>query len=228
MKKLPLISIIVPVYKVEQYLDNCIQSVLAQSYPNWELFLIDDGSPDKCGEMCEEYAKHDKRIIVIHQNNSGQSSARNRALDYPPSGEYVTFLDSDDFWHTDYLKDMSDLAVKHNADIVQCGFVKGFNNVFPKFTGKNSVDICNNHSVFLTEKANIVMWGKLFRLSLFDGIRMPVGLYNEDDWTMWKIYYQARKILITSDKLYYYTVNPASTMARLRRKPDLRYIDAYN
>jgi glycosyltransferase involved in cell wall biosynthesis len=223
-----LASIIIPVYKVEQYLCNCIESVINQSYTNWELILVDDGSPDKCGEICDEYAARDKRIQVIHKENGGQSSARNAGLDLPPSGEFVTFLDSDDFWHHEYLETLMDLQQKFHADLVQCGFIRGTESVFPQIEESVSIDVLDNHEVFLKEKANVIMWGKLYRTSMFDGIRMPVGLYNEDDWTAWKLYYRAKTIVVTNQSLYYYTINPNSTMGRLGKKPDLRYINAYN
>ena len=99
----PFVTVIIPVYKVEKYLHNCVESVINQSYPHWELILVDDGSPDRCGSICDEYAAKDSRIHVIHKENGGTSSARNAALDVAV-GEYVAFLDSDDFWHKDYLK----------------------------------------------------------------------------------------------------------------------------
>lgn len=224
----PLVSIVIPVYKVEQYLRNCLESVINQTYTNWELILVDDGSPDRCGEICDEYAAKDSRIKVIHKENGGQSSARNAALDLPPKGEFVTFLDSDDFWHPNYLKTLLFLQQEHNADLVQCGFVRGTESVFPSPKKSVSIDVFDNHEVFLREKANVIMCGKVYRTSQFDGIRMPVGLYNEDDWTAWKLYYRAKKIVVTNQSLYYYTINPNSTMGKLNKKPDLRYINAYN
>lgn len=224
----PLVSIIVPVYKVEQYLRNCIDNVLTQTYKNWEMILVDDGSPDGCPVICDEYAERDKRVIVIHCQNGGQSRARNRALDYPPKGDFVAFLDSDDFWSVHYLETLIELQQMYNADIVQCDSVRGEAKVFPRCDNAISIDVFDNHEVFLKEKANIVMWGKIYRSSLFVGIRMPEGLYNEDDWTTWKLYYRCKKIVCTSQRLYYYTVNPDSTMARLKKKPDLRYFKAYD
>lgn len=222
------ISIIIPVYKVEQYLRNCIESVINQTYTNWELILVDDGSPDRCGEICDEYAAKDSRIRVIHKENGGLSSARNAALDLPPKGEFVTFLDSDDFWHPEYLETLMNLQQKYHADLVQCGFVRGSESVFPPIEGSISIDVLDNHEVFIKEKANVIMCGKLYRTSLFDGIRMPVGLYNEDDWTAWKLYYRAKSIVVTNQALYYYTINPASIMGQLGKKPDMRYVNAYN
>lgn len=223
----PLISVIIPVYRVEKYLCTCLDSVLIQSYTNWEMILVDDGSPDRSGEICDEYAERDQRITVVHKQNGGLSSARNAALDLPPRGEFVTLLDSDDFWHPDYLKTLMTLQQKHDADLVQCGFIRGTESVFPKIDESVSIDVLDNHEIFITEKANVIMCGKLYRTSLFDGIRMPVGLYNEDDWTAWKLYYRTKTIVVTNQSLYYYTINPNSTMAKLGKKPDLRYINAY-
>lgn len=224
----PQISVIVPVYKVERYIRNCIESVINQTYTNWEMILVDDGSPDRCGEICDEYARKDNRLTVLHTKNAGLSSARNRALDCPPKGEFVTFLDSDDFWHPEYLETLMALQQEHHADLVQCGFIRGTESVFPQIEESVSVDVLDNHEIFITEKANVIMCGKLYRTSLFDGIRMPVGLYNEDDWTAWKLYYRTKTIVVTNQSLYYYTINPNSTMGRLGKKPDLRYINAYN
>lgn len=224
----PFISIIIPVFKVEQYLRTCLASVLNQSYNNWEMILVDDGSPDSCGEICDEYAEKDSRIVVIHKENGGLSSARNEALDYPLKGEFVTFLDSDDFWHPDYLSVLVGLQKEFNADIVQCNYVRGIAKTFPKIKEDTNVEVFDHHEVFLKEKAKIIMCGKLYRKQLFDDVRMPVGLYNEDDWTTWKLYYKSGIVAVTNQTLYYYTINPSSIMGLLDKKPDLRYVNAYN
>lgn len=223
-----LVSIIVPVYKVEKYLRTCLDGVLRQTYDNWQMILVDDGSPDECPQICDEYALKDERLTVLHCQNGGQSRARNRALDCPPKGELVTFLDSDDFWHEDYLKTLVGLQQKYDADMVQCGFVRGTEKTFPRQRGDEKVYVLDRHEIFLTEKANVIMWGKLYKTELFDGIRMPVGLYNEDDWTSWKLYNRSKTIVVTSQPLYYYTVNPSSTMTQILKKPDFRYWGAYD
>ena len=176
LMSLPLISVFIPVHKVEHYLHNCVNSILSQSYSNWEMILINDGSPDRCGEICDEYAAKDSRIKVIHKENGGLSSARNAGLDYPPKGEFVTFLDSDDFWHPEYLETLMNLQQKYHADLVQCGFVRGSESVFPPIEGPISIDVLDNHEVFIKEKANVIMCGKLYRTSLFDGIIVTVLL----------------------------------------------------
>lgn len=222
----PLVSIIVPCYKVEQYLPNCIESILNQSYQYWELILVDDGSPDRSGEICDEYAMKDKRIKVIHKPNGGLSSARNAGLDII-QGAYVSFLDSDDFWHTDYLQMMMNHVIEDKAEIVQCGFLRGTDTEFPSIRMEEDVRSYDNHTVFTQQAAKIIMCGKVYKSCLFKGVRMPVGLINEDDWTTWKLYYKAQKIVVSNLPLYYYTQNPNSIMGNQRKKPDMTYFGAY-
>ena len=221
------LSIIVPVYKVEKYIKNCIDSILKQSYRDWELLLVDDGSPDSSAQICDEYALKDDRIIIIHKVNAGLSSARNVALDLSLNCDYITFLDSDDFWHPEYLSIMMKMCIENDADIVKCSFIRGNNNVFPNIKLYHDIKAYDNHSIFLSGMANIIICAKIFKKSLWNDIRMPIGLYNEDDWTTWKLYYNAKCIIITSDSLYYYTINPNSIMGRLNKKPDLSYFSAY-
>lgn len=222
----PLISVIVPVYKVEKYLPNCIESVQKQTYTNWELILVDDGSPDSCPKICDEYASHDDRIIVIHKENGGLSSARNAGLDVF-KGDYVTFLDSDDFWHKEYLTTLVAMCLDNNADIAQCGFVRGDELNFPELNVSCEVRVYDNHTIFTQYATKIIVWAKLYKRYILEGITMPEGLINEDDWTTWKLYYKAKKIAVTNNPLYYYTVNPASIMGQAKKKPNFSYLDAY-
>jgi glycosyltransferase involved in cell wall biosynthesis len=222
----PLISVIVPVYKVEQYLRTCLNSVLNQTYNNWELILVDDGSPDNCPQICDNYAKKDNRIKVIHKKNGGVSSARNLALDNS-QGDYVAFLDSDDFWHSEYLKIMIDLCQEYEADIAQCSFIRGTEKVFPRIKSSKNFRIFDNHSIFLKGYAKIIVCAKLYKSYLFEGVRMPVGKLFEDDFTTWKWYYKAKKIVVIDEALYYYTENEQSTMSGHAKLPSLDYIEAY-
>lgn len=222
----PLVSVIVPCYKVEKYLSNCIESILHQSYTNWELILVDDGSPDRSGEICDEYAKMENRIRVIHKENGGLSSARNAGLNIM-RGKYVSFLDSDDFWHSDYLKILMEYIFIEDAEIAQCGFVRGIKTIFPHSNMKKSYNVYNNHKIFISQAAKIIMCGKVYKSDLFDKIRLPVGFINEDDWTTWKLYYAAKKIVVTNCRLYYYTYNAESIMGMSKKRPDLRYFGAY-
>lgn len=221
------ISIIVPCYKVEQFLPNCIESILCQTYTNWELILVDDGSPDNCGKICDDYAVKDNRIKVVHKQNGGLSSARNAGMKIM-TGDYVTFLDSDDFLHKDALNILVEYAEKYDAQIVQCNFVRGSEIVFPDWNNQEKIDVYDNHTVFTKFAAKIIVCGKMYKCELLDGITMPEGIINEDDWTTWKIYYKAKTIVVTNRPLYYYTVNPNSIMSTAKRKPDTTYFGAYD
>lgn len=218
---------IVPCYKVEQYLPNCIESIINQSYDNWELILVDDGSPDKCGDICDEYVRRDNRIKVVHKENGGLSSARNVGMKVM-TGDYVTFLDSDDYLHTDALNILVEYAEKYDTQLVQCNFVRGSKIEFPTWESNEFVKEYDNHTIFTKFSAKIIVCGKLYNRELLDDITMPEGIINEDDWTTWKIYYRAKKIVVTNRPLYYYTVNPDSIMSTVKKKPDTTYYGAYD
>lgn len=222
-----LISVIVPVYKVEKYLPNCIESVQRQSYVNWELILVDDGSPDNCPQICDDYASHDDRIKVIHKENGRVAKARNAAL-CVAKGDYITFLDSDDFLHQDALRDSLKVAITHEADIVQFGFIRGADTTFPIIKRGSSISIYDNHTIFTSAKANVIVCAKLFKREIFDGRLIVEDKYFEDDYTTWKWYYAAKKIVVMNDSYYYYTCNNDSTMAGHSKKPNWDYLDAYN
>ena len=204
-----MISIITPVYKVEKYIHRCVDSVLNQSYIDFELILVDDGSPDNCPAICDEYAKKDSRIKVIHKDNGGSSDARNYGLDIC-SGDYITFLDSDDFWHKDYLKIMLDYLQKYNADIVQCCFEKGTGEFFLQTTSKNKIKILNKYEALKDYSYKVIPWSKLYKKDIIGNIRFPIGIICEDDATYYKFVYNANKIAIISDILYYYYQSPVS------------------
>lgn len=222
----PLVSIIVPVYNVEQYLSTCIDSVLAQTYTKWELILVDDGTPDNSGKICDEYKAKDDRIIVLHQKNGGQANARNHALDVC-RGDFVTFLDSDDFLHQEAIEYSMSLLLKTNADIAQFEYIRGESKVFPDIKHDLVVEEYDNHSIFVSGKANVIVCGKLYRRDILLNNKIKEGRYYEDDFTTWKWYYTANKIVVSNRALYYYTVNPNSTMAGHKKKPSFDFMDAY-
>lgn len=226
MELLLLVSIIVPVYKVERYLRTCIDSVINQKYTNWELILVEDGSPDNSGKICDEYQAIDNRIKVIHQKNGGQANARNHALDVC-KGEYVTFLDSDDFLHKDALAMMVEMALSYDADIVQYDFVRGTETSFPDINKIEKISQYDNHSIFLSGKANVIVCGKLIKREIVDKNRIREDKYYEDDFTAWKWYYHSMRIVVSDRPIYYYTVNPHSTMAKHQKKPSFDFIEAY-
>lgn len=220
------ISVIVPVYKVEKYLRNCLNSILNQTYSNWEAILVDDGSPDDCGKICDEYAATDSRFKVIHKENGGLSSARNAANPYI-SGEYIFFLDSDDFLHREALALLIKLAIEYNADIVQCNFIRGCETSFPLINNKYDISEYDNKSIFTSFVAKIIVWNKLYRKNVVSGIKFPEGLINEDDFTTWKFYYRSKVIVTTTMPLYYYTINPNSIMSNMNKKPNFIHFEAY-
>lgn len=220
------ISIIVPVYNVESYLHYCVKSVLAQTYSNWELILVNDGSPDRCPQICDEYAEMDYRIKVIHKANGGLSSARNAALDIA-KGDFITFLDSDDYLHQDTLSDVIKIVSEEDIDIVQFSFIRGTSNIFPAIKKNTKKKFYDNHTIFYSNIQKIILCGKFYRRSIWDGIRMPIGKINEDDATTWKLYYRSKKIVYINTPYYYYRVNPTSIMSNQRKLLKLDFIEHY-
>ena len=223
------ISIITPVYKAEEYLGRCINSILAQSVPDFELILIDDGSPDRCGEICDEYALRDARIKVIHQENRGQAAARNRALDIA-EGEYIGFVDSDDYVHPRYLEVLLDNAGRCHAQVSICAYrkVDGPDAVEPlkgcpvnRWEGKDFV------RKGLTGQIPNKVWllcDKLFHRSCFAQIRLPEGRINEDNATVYRILYEAESVAECDEILYYYYQNPDSTVNQMFRRKNLDWL----
>lgn len=213
MRDKPLISIIVPVYKVEKYLHECIESILCQTYQYFELILVDDGSPDSCGEICEEYARGDSRIRVIHKKNGGLSDARNKGIEVA-KGMYITFIDSDDYVWDKYLEVLLSIALNYDADIVQGELTRKQETL-----GKDStteLTIFENEEIIrsflLFEKMHVSVCKKLYRRELFEDIKFPVGRINEDTLTTYKLLLKARKAIYISNIIYYYRINPEGIM----------------
>lgn len=210
-----LISIIVPIYRVENYLKRCIDSIINQTYKNIEIILVDDGSPDNCGVICDEYAKFDDRIKVIHKKNGGLSDARNCGIEVS-TGDYIIFVDSDDYVSKNMCEKLLIRALEHNVDIVSCNFkeiyVDNNKEKINKQSIKESLEVYTNLEViykyFFDYTVDInVVWNKLYKRELFfkrESIRFPKGKLHEDDYTICKLYYYANKIVIINDVLYYY------------------------
>lgn len=218
-----LISIIVPIYNVEKYLERCIITLVNQSYKNIEIILVCDGSPDKSGEICDKWSKKDNRIKVIHKENGGLSDARNKGLDIA-KGNYICFVDSDDYVHKDYVKVLYELNLKYNADISVCGNynVKGNEDYTVKLPKGN--DFVSSAEDFLYKKKHFycVAWGKLYKRKIFNNIRYPKGKIHEDVAVVHRILYEAKNIAVTDLKLYYYFVNENSIM---RCKYSIKHLD---
>ena len=226
MKAAPLISVIVPVFNTENYLKNCLDSLRNQSYSNWEAILVDDGSTDSSGKICEDYSALDSRFRVFHKPNGGLSSARNRALD-EACGGYIFMLDSDDFIHVDTFKILLELALKHDAEIVQTKFINGPETTFPEINQDDSYEVLSMRDAFTKLKVKVISCAKLYKNTAIGNVRFPEGLINEDDFTTWKFFYNTKTIILTERVLYYYTSNPKSIMSKLMKKPNLKFFDAY-
>lgn len=210
----PLISVIVPIYNQEKYLEKCVESILKQTYSNIEVILVDDGSSDQSVDMCDQYKKIDNRVIVIHKNNGGLSDARNKGLDIA-KGDYISFIDSDDF----VRKDMFDVLLKRmtdeNADIVFCDclMVDDKMNVLKSENTRK----CLEQQTFTTDTLfqdnlipieqhwlTVVAWNKLYHKSIFENLRYPFGKYHEDEFLFHHIYSKVHVITCTNERLYFY------------------------
>jgi glycosyltransferase involved in cell wall biosynthesis len=203
------ISIIVPVYNVEKYLEKCISSILEQSFTDYELVLVDDGSKDNSGKICDGYKGRDFRIKVIHQENSGLSAARNTGIDIF-KGEYITFIDSDDFIHPNMLEILYNNILESKADTSICDYHLVYEDKeIAKEFGDNNITLYTNiegvEKIVKKSKASmIVACGKLYKRNLFSDIRYPALKYHEDEFVTYKLLYKSTKIVVTDAKLYYY------------------------
>lgn len=216
---MPLLSIIIPVYNVEKYLSHVIESILSQTFSDFELILIDDGSTDNSGALCEQYAKKDNRIKVIHQVNQGQAIARNYALDIV-KGEYIGFVDSDDYIHPKMYEVLIDNARRCSAKISVGGYRAVVDrNYMEEILSCDVEPQVWKGSDFLThclldgvDKKQWVLWDKVFHRSCFDNIRMPEGRINEDNAIVYKLLYEADIIADCAAPFYYYYQNSGSTV----------------
>lgn len=211
----PLISVIVPVYKVEQFLPRCVNSLLAQTYDNLEIILVDDGSPDRCGQICDEYANADNRVIVIHKPNGGLSSARNAGLDIA-RGDYIAFVDSDDWVDTDCYEKLYMLAVKY-----QVGFVYAGRYDVDGAADRETIGLCPEREelisgeematrIFHWDHVDSAAWDKLYARELFDGIRYPVGVIGEDIPVTYRLALKAERCALGNFAFYHYYHRPGS------------------
>lgn len=219
----PLISIIVPVYNVEQYLKRCIDSLIYQTYQNIEILLIDDGSPDRCGEICDEYARKDNRIIVAHKPNGGLSDARNKGLDIA-KGEYVMFVDSDDWIESETCKAVADCINKYNVDVVSFGIqLVGDGKIYDIQKVKNAGFVSSSEAVgsmiYRQREKGLLNYvcNKAFKKSLFDDIRFPLGMLFEDQDVTYRLLHKATGIFALDSVFYNYYQRGNSIMAGFYR-----------
>lgn len=206
----PMISIIVPIYNVEKYLQQCIDSICTQTYPYLEIILVDDGSPDHCGDICDKNSEIDSRIVVIHKKNGGLSSARNVGLDIA-KGKYISFVDADDTLHPKFIEILFGLCQQYDCDIAQCDFLcVAEDSIKLPLNLQSSVIVYNNKQALheLCSGKNAfkysIAWNKIYKRELFNKIRYPLGRIHEDEFIAHLLLWKANKIVVTNQYLYYY------------------------
>lgn len=211
-----LVSIVVPIYKVEAYLEKCLLSITNQTYLNLEIILVDDGSPDRCGNICDAFAAKDPRIKVIHKQNEGLSQARNVGIEIA-TGAYITFIDSDDWVHEEYVETLHRLMQTKETDISVCNFLATADEELETSDGDSETYTFSNiealqqySDTFYVQM--VVAWGKLYKKDLFTGVRYPTGRLHEDEFTTHKLLYKARRVALTTRPLLFYRQREDSIM----------------
>lgn len=211
----PLISVIVPVYNVEEFLNRCVDSIIRQTYQELEIILVDDGSTDNSGALCDEYVQKDSRIVVIHKENGGLSDARNAAIEIM-KGEFVAYVDSDDYLADDYIAYMYNLLISENADISACAI-----KTVCDYT--EQLGVINEKIVIYDayEALKAILYQgcfvpsaccKLYKKELFEDIRYPKGMYYEDMAIIYKLLDKCQKVVIGNQQKYYYYQRANSIM----------------
>lgn len=226
-----LISIIVPVYKVEKYLHRCIDSILSQSFYDFELILINDGSPDECPKICDEYSRTDNRVVVLHQKNQGLSVARNVGLDWVfdnSDSQWITFVDSDDWLQINYLESLLKAVVENDVNVSACHYRKTNGEV--KVVEKNfDIKLWKPEEFFVKYNLSaVVAGGKLYKKSCWENLRYPVGKLHEDEFTTYKILFACKEVAVIDAGLYFYFQNENGIMKspwNIRRLDGLEAFD---
>lgn len=218
---MPKISIIVPIYNVERYIHRCIESILNQNFCDFELILVNDGSPDQCGDICDEYALKDNRIKVIHKNNGGLSSARNAGIDIA-KGKYIGFIDSDDWIEPDMYEILYQNIKKYNADISMCKYKTEKNDLISIYNTplQEEVLVVNTEQAIQAMVDNVLFdltqfaCDKLYKRELFEGIRYPEGKLYEDVATTYKLIDKCNVFVYNNSTKYHYSLNSNSISQR--------------
>lgn len=223
------ISVIVPVYKVETYLRRCVDSVLHQSFSDFELILVDDGSPDGCGAICDAYAREDARVRVIHRENGGLSAARNTGIDWAMSesdSRYLCFVDSDDYVDRRYLEALLSAAEGLSCAVAVCGIQKTGGEPLPggALSEPRRMDAMD---YYCQDIQTAVAWNKLYRKELFENVRYPVGRLHEDEFTTYRLLYGAGPVAVVASPLYAYFQNPAGITGGMWKPGRMDALDAF-
>ncbi len=227
-----LITIIIPVYKVEEYLERCIESIINQTYNNLEIILVDDGSPDNCGKICDEYQTKDKRIKVIHKENGGVSAARNDGIE-ASSGQYIAFIDSDDYINKEYIEGLYSNLKKNDCDISICSYNETNEYTYSiQETIESEAHVYNSEQIMekLLYQREIYtsVWCKLFKRELFENVVFPIeSNIGEDLATVYKLIAKSKKIVYSNAKNYYYFQRDNSLIKsqfKIQRMNCIKYI----
>lgn len=227
-----LVSVIVPVYNVEKYLERCVKTIIAQTYDHLEIILIDDGSTDSSGNICDRIASQDERIQVIHQKNQGLSAARNTGIDNC-KGNYICFIDSDDYVHPDYVRYLYRNCIENDCEIAICGhFITEEDDYYKDIDWNRKSEIYSVHEIldmFYTEwhGSIVIAWNKLYRRDCIGNIRFDNGFIHEDEATTFKFLYNAKKIAFGKEVLYYYYSRPNSITGLPYNRRKLDILHAY-
>lgn len=223
--KMPIVSIIIPVYNVAHYVNKCIDSVISQSYQNIEIILVNDGSTDQSGQIISRYLDVDKRIRILHKENGGLSDARNYGMSYI-TGEYVLFVDSDDWIDTSFVESLVNVSLIEDADIVQCGFYYTYDEYLEYdnrwFNETDPYYVLNHYEamreLIQNERIKNFAWGKLFKASLLYDIPFEKGVLFEDVFWMHQVFARIKKYALLHQPLYFYRQRGNSIVAKYRIK----------
>lgn len=220
-----MISIIVPVYNIENYINKCIDSIINQTYKDIEIILVDDGSTDRSGNVCDDYEKKDKRIKVIHKTNGGLSDARNAGIDVA-QGDFLGFIDGDDYIHPQMFEILLDIITKSNSDIAICSYEK-----VEEYKSVNDIEINKSEykEIIIQDKElyslvtnlrteDVVAWNKLYRKNIFENLRYNKDRLHEDQWLIPYIVHKCKKIVKVETKLYYYVERVGSITKSINTK----------
>lgn len=224
------ISVIVPVYKTEAYLDRCVQSIVDQTYTNLEIILVDDGSPDNCPQMCDAWAEKDSRIRVIHKENGGGAQARNIGLN-AATGEYIGFVDCDDYIHPSMYEILLDALKSYECDISECGYYVTNSHIdFDCEEAKQEPCILGTEEAMLANIQDYIcrqlVWNKLYKRCIIGSIRMVERKTIDDEFFTYQIIANARRIAVVENKLYFYWQQSGSIMHQAYSIKRLEAIEA--
>ena len=224
------ISVIVPVYNVEKYLRKCLDSILAQTFQDLEIIVVDDGATDQSPQICEEYAKLDSRVRVIHKENGGLSSARNCGIEAATS-PYIGFIDSDDYIKEDMYEVLYSVITENDADIAMCNLIHCYDGIVNQTDVEQEVLHLDSEQaikmVFEAKKTSVTAVNKLYKKEIFEEIRYPIGKLSEDAFVIVDILMKAKKIVYTSAQEYYYVHRRNSITSSVFKERDMNVIEAY-